>query len=168
MLGTKDTRYHERVYILQQYLFDRFRTTEYWNVLESQIKIYIMDMALNGVRNMYGIESAPEICHQFLFPFEKVKKNSRVVLYGAGNVGKRYFRQLEHSGYCQIVCWVDKNKERFENTIYNVSEPDRLLDIEFDIVIICVANENLAKKIEDDLIEKGIAKSKIIWNDPIY
>lgn len=168
MLGTKDRKYNDRVYILQQYLYDRCRNTEYWDVLERQIDIYIMDMVMNGARHMYGLKFAPEICHQFLFPFHKVKRDSRIVLYGAGNVGRKYFRQLEHSGYCQIVYWVDKSAEKFKNTEWNILLPAEMKNEDFDYIVICVADKKLAGIIKSDLINLGIDENKLVWEDPIY
>jgi len=30
----------------------------------------------------------------YIFPFDKVPKDSRIVLYGAGNVGKQFYEQI--------------------------------------------------------------------------
>lgn len=168
MLGTKDRKYYDRVSVLQRYLYARCRNTEYWNILEKQIDIYIMDMILNGARHLYGLKSAPEICSQFLFPFHRIKRGSRIALYGAGNVGQKFFRQIEHCGYCQIVCWADRDAQKFENTVWRVSPPCILEKGGFDYVVVCAADEELASVIKRELMEMGIEKSRLVWENPVY
>lgn len=43
-----------------------------------------------------------------VFPFRKILKDSKIILYGAGYLGKIYHNQLEVSKYCDVVAWVDK------------------------------------------------------------
>lgn len=43
------------------------------------------------------------------FPFEKIPKESRVILYGAGRVGRSMFEQNQASEHCVIVGIVDSN-----------------------------------------------------------
>lgn len=41
------------------------------------------------------------------FPFKKISRGSKVVLYGAGRVGKSMFEQNETNDYCVITGIVD-------------------------------------------------------------
>jgi len=36
-------------------------------------------------------------------------KGKKIVLYGAGNVGKAYYWNILDDGECLLVAWVDKN-----------------------------------------------------------
>ena len=93
------------------------------------------------------------------FPYEKVEKDSIVVLYGAGNVGKDLFNEINGNNYCKVIAWIDKDYERIGDP---VKSPNILLNIAFDIVLIAVINDNVCKEIYNSLIELGIGKSKII------
>ena len=53
----------------------------------------------------------------WLFPFEKIEKNSTIVLYGAGSVGYEFYCQLTHSGYCKEIIWVDSQYEDGRQTV---------------------------------------------------
>lgn len=46
---------------------------------------------------------------RYLFPFDRVDKGERIVLYGAGDVGEQYARQLTALDYCEAVAFVDRN-----------------------------------------------------------
>lgn len=101
---------------------------------------------------------------KFLFPFEKVKKGASIVLYGAGEVGKIFCAQIEHSQYCQIVLWADKD---YLNKGENVKNPDNIDKISYDMVVVAIKDSNLAEQIRTDLIKKGVDKDKIVWSNPL-
>ena len=67
---------------------------------------------------------------EFLFPFDRVEKGKKIVLYGAGNVGKTYFKQLTKIGYCRELYWVDKNADYILDKC--VKSIDYIENIEFD------------------------------------
>ena len=50
----------------------------------------------------------------YLFPFEKVKRESRIILYGAGESGYEFYQQLMTSGYCEIMAWVDRQYQWYQ------------------------------------------------------
>jgi cytidyltransferase-like protein len=42
-----------------------------------------------------------------VFPFDKVEKGERIIIYGAGRVGAQYAAQLGAIDYCEIVAFTD-------------------------------------------------------------
>lgn len=100
----------------------------------------------------------------FRFPFEKINKDDRIVLYGAGNVGTAYFRQIVCSHYGEVVLWVDKNYKDYDHL---VNEPEKISEVEYDKIVISVANGNVAQKIREYLLSVGVEDKKIIWENPI-
>ena len=109
----------------------------------------------------------PLIKHQqatftYLFPFDKVPMNSKIVLYGAGEVGNLFYKQLVHSDYCDVVCWCDRNYELLSE---NIENPNRIYEKDYNYIIIAIANQKIASEIVNDLTEKGIQPKKIIWGN---
>jgi len=52
-----------------------------------------------------------------LFPFDKVNKGERIVIYGIGNVGQQYARQISALNFCKIAAFADtyaKPNDMFE------------------------------------------------------
>lgn len=45
---------------------------------------------------------------KFMFPYRLIQKGSKVAMYGGGAVGKEFYYQILHSGYCELTVWVDK------------------------------------------------------------
>ena len=62
----------------------------------------------------------------YLFPFHLVEKNSNIVLYGAGNAGKNFAKQVAITGHCNIVAVVDKNYEKAQVRDIPVYSPEWL------------------------------------------
>ena len=99
----------------------------------------------------------------YLFPFEMVDSKANIILYGAGNVGRTYYRQIKYSGYCRIVAWVDYN---YAEKRMGVVAPDIIFSSNYDFIVLAINDENVAKKIMQEFIEKGIEEKKIIWRCP--
>ena len=51
----------------------------------------------------------------WVFPYSKIKKGAKVVLYGAGKIGDAFASQNEATGYCNIVAHVDSNYRDIHN-----------------------------------------------------
>ena len=94
--------------------------------------------------------------YKWLFPFANVEKKSRIVLYGAGAVGRAYYEQVQKSKYCEVILWIDKYVQE-ENIIYPIED---ILNIEYDYVVIARVNESA--RIEMKNVLMGVSEQKII------
>ena len=45
----------------------------------------------------------------WMFPYENVKKDSSVIIYGAGDVGSSFIKQIICDSFCNIAAVVDKD-----------------------------------------------------------
>lgn len=88
-----------------------------------------------------------------------------VVLYGAGKVGKDYYNQLKKMNV-DIVAWADKNYIKLQEKGLEVISPNTLKDFNYDILLICVEDENIKNDILLELDSIGVDKSKIFWQRP--
>lgn len=101
----------------------------------------------------------------YVFPFSDLEPGTRIVLYGAGNIGLRYYQQIFRQKELYMVLWVDKQWERYRKTI-PVTSPEELAFHEYDYIIIAVKKETLAEEIRRELTAKDIAGEKILWRIP--
>lgn len=101
----------------------------------------------------------------YVFPFNSVEKGSRVVLYGAHEVGQSYYRQLEATGYAQVVQWLDDKYERHLKMGMPVSALDALGRVEFDAVVIAMGNQANVRELGLKLLSAGVPLEKIVWMD---
>ncbi|MCL2839575.1 MAG: glycosyltransferase [Defluviitaleaceae bacterium] len=100
----------------------------------------------------------------WLFPFKQIKKDSRIVIYAAGAVGRAYYQQLKLTNYADVVLWVDKHV-----TQKDVNSIDMLIaenSSNYDLILIAANDENTADNIKTELISLGIESGKIVYEKP--
>ena len=102
----------------------------------------------------------------YVLKFNEVFINKKIVLYGAGLVGRDYYLQLMSNSCCQVVNWVDKNFDKYNYKDCTVNPVDTLKNTNYDIILIAVKKESTANQIKDELIEMGIDKDKLYWSEP--
>lgn len=101
-----------------------------------------------------------------LFPFGTVKPNSRIVIYGFGNVGRQYWLQVRRTGYADVVAIVDKNKSKYcliEPNLLDIDEFYALSSTAYDTVVIAISNQIIAHQIGREFQAHGIPSDKIIY-----
>ena len=101
----------------------------------------------------------------YLFPFEKIRKGSRIILYAAGIVGMDYYRQIRDAGQYDIVMWVDRNANGV--TVLEPCSIRKLQDDEYDLVIIAVSSKDVAEQIKGTLREYGVPENKMFFQQPV-
>lgn len=104
-------------------------------------------------------------CYSYPNAKDEFGNGKRIALYGAGNVGKDYYRQLHE--LAEIVTWVDHRWYYLRRDGLMVDCVDSLLVTDYDYVLVAVEKENAAEEIIQDLINLGIDRQKIIWMQPV-
>lgn len=111
-----------------------------------------------SVNELLGFDQRIYLPRYFLESSQLCEK--KIVLYGAGVVGQDCFRQLSLLG-ANIVCWVDKGYERFQDTKYKICSPETILQIDFDIVLICIEGREIQTQVKEELVASGVDENKI-------
>lgn len=101
---------------------------------------------------------------QYLFPFELVPQNSRIAIWGAGQVGRVFYRQIEATQYCIVVAWADKRAAKTDDKLI---DPELLTGLDVEYVVIAIKRESVAEEIRDQLRKMGFSEDKIIWRYPV-
>lgn len=152
IMGKKTLDEPKRLQILLKYLNREFQNADKPGLnLMKQFEIlktyYLMlRMPCEVLRYESGI----------LYPFGKIGKEYRVLIYGAGKFGVEMKAYLENEGFA-IVGWVDKTANR-----ENVMKWEEIDKIKFDCVIIAVLIADAVQQIRDELTKKGIVDEKIL------
>ncbi len=76
--------------------------------------------------------------YKYLFPYEKIPAHSRIVIYGAGTLGQDYLRQMQMTGYCEVVAMADRNYSQYPPMIVPVIPPERIHEFSFDYVVVAL------------------------------
>ena len=130
-----------------------------------QIENYVRTFLAMMVRNWYGIELTSVL---FAFPYNFISRGDKVMIYGAGNVGKSYVNELKLTNYAEIVGWVDKKYDSIkEYHGVHVTAPEQLTEKEFDLLLVAILDETAARAVIANLVDMGIPEDKILWKKPL-
>ncbi|SFL03599.1 hypothetical protein SAMN05216390_108111 [Lachnospiraceae bacterium KH1T2] len=106
---------------------------------------------------------------RFIFPFAMVEKGKKIIIYGAGNIGKELYSQMIITEYCKVVHWVDSNAAFYQEKGLDVEDIHVIDDTVYDYIIIAIGRKDVADSVIKTLIDNyHVDKSKIIWNDYAY
>lgn len=102
---------------------------------------------------------------KYIVPGMNILNGKRVVIYGAGSVGKNYMSQLLSEQNCTIMAWVDQKFKRNAHII--CITPQQLKEIDYDFILIAIKDIKTADEIKRQLLELEIDKEKILWMQPL-
>lgn len=100
---------------------------------------------------------------EYYFENDCFAKDTKVILYGAGRVGRGYYQYIKNTKCVELVAWVDKNYCKEELRQMGVVSIEEIKFVEYDCILIATIYENMANDIKCELMNKGIEARKIIW-----
>lgn len=132
------------------------------------------DLAFDNQINFYSmywlLMKAPYVFKGYgdevFLPIPQIKTSSKIVLYGAGSVGIHWKDYLCNEGI-KLVGWSDKNYKTL-SAKYDICNPQSIVKLEFDYVVIAILRETAVESAKNDLIKLGVPKEKICWIDKKY
>ena len=137
-----------------EFVSQYFEKHTYSKVLMKQLKYHV----IQALMELKFLSDTPITF--YLFPYEKVPADSRIILYGAAEVGESYYNQLRENHYCEIVSWADIRSS--ELSAKGVVSPDTIPSTQYDYIVIAVLSGNQAVSIADSLVQKYQVKRELI------
>lgn len=159
--GTKASVYFTTVGYVYETLKKEFLCHEYKKILMFQLEKLVSSRLVAGIKRYYSM-----FIQKYLFPYELVSCGSRVILYGAGAVGRDFYKQIVENHYCEIILWVDTNYDTIDVPYGEIMSPRAILnENNYDYVVVCVSHVNIAQDIIKDLKNMSVLWEKIVWKD---
>lgn len=156
----RDHCFFEKMFSLYGFLKNEFLRGAYWELLAPQLEHFYV----NAIQLKQQCFSDFRETEEDIFPFWDMGKDARVVLYGAGETGRRFYRQNEQYHFCKIILWADRNYEKLGKEVWQIVPPQRIAMETFDFIVIAVRSAGIMQEIVEMLTGLGIPKEKIIWN----
>lgn len=97
----------------------------------------------------------------YLFPYLKVKRNSKIVVYGAGRIGYYLLKALENSKDYEVIGLIDRNVKEFPILKFPVKDIYEVTNMEYDYIVVAISDEDIAKEVKDGLRDIGVREGKI-------
>jgi FkbM family methyltransferase len=115
------------------------------------------------VNSEYGFKNKMQSKY-FFFPFGEIKSGSKIIIYGAGKMGRLHANLVKSLKYCDILFVADRNYLEIKDFPFNISikPPRDILTADYDYVLIANMDDVISKNILQDLENMGIPKNKIV------
>lgn len=158
MILEESKLYMQGIKLLEKYVCE----DKYKKGLEQHYRQRIKD-ALNKA-NESGVEVS-----DYFFQNPSQLEGKRIVIYGAGGVGRDYYKQIRKYNKCEVVAWIDKDISKSTDMV-EILGPEKLPDINYDALVIAVKRQQLMNEIKEELLKKQYISSEteIIWEEPGY
>lgn len=137
------------------------------DTLLPQLQLKLSTRIARRLASMGFVPEARLELKTYIFPFLNMLDGKRIVLYGAGTVGRHYWKQIYKLDACEAVGWTDQDWQDRRREGLDVSPIGCLLDSEYDFVVIAELEEDAADKAKQELISLGVAEGKILWRRPL-
>lgn len=149
----------EKCEILITYLNDCFQKDIQREVLLKQLGKYETLLYLSRAIDVFDEKTEERI----LMPFGGIEKQAKVVLYGAGGVGKSVKAYFSRYSGIQVIGWVDREYQRYEGTDLDIQSPDTydFENQEIDYIIVCVSSLRAVNSIREYLAQRVCDTRKI-------
>lgn len=95
----------------------------------------------------------------YVLPIRDTGKKERIILYGAGTVGKSYFVQNILNEKYEILAWVDKRHGLMSSLVLPVED---IKNFQYDFILIAIEGESVIKEVKKSLTGMGIPAEKIL------
>lgn len=150
-----DSQYYYKLYLVYKYLSEIFKFDK--NILQQIEAFYQYSVKLRCLDNTQDVTIG-----KWLFPFDKVKKGSNIIIYGYGKVGKTYIQQLEKLNFCNVICIVDSAYEKYQDNGGKIFPIEHIVNKRYDYIVIANASDDVKHKIKNVLMNNFNVEEKSI------
>lgn len=152
-----DEHVYEHMSKAYYYLKEMIKKSIYKEVILKQLDGFMLQNIVRYIPFfLEGRYSAPT----YVFDTQLFPQGSKIILYGAGTIGRQYKRWMDIISIYQLVKWVDQSGGNGVDDVKSIKET------EFDYVLIAVKYKDTADEIKRQLCDYGIAEEKIVWKVP--
>lgn len=101
--------------------------------------------------------------YEYLFPYEKVKCGSDVIIYGAGVMGQDYLKQMQITSFCNVIGFIDKNYKNYSGMCVPVYPSSILKKLHYDYVVIALQKADALNEVINVLHQEDVTDNKIVY-----
>ena len=167
LMNTVNKNYLQNVNCLYLSLEKELKKSAYKKILLPKLEMWIWQMVESAPQFMGFNLEKKNPCIRYLNPFLNLLKGKEVILYGAGAVGKDYYKLYKKTQDMKLVLWVDSNCENLQKEGLPVQSVEQILLTGYDYILIAVKEKYKAKEICKQLQNLGIHSFDILWKEPI-
>ena len=134
--------------MLAEYFWEKARQTAFYE------EIMYQNLETNDIFSLYTV------------PWGMLEAHCKVILYGYGNVGRKFYSQILKTKFAKLIAVCDKRAEDINGLNVPVIHPRELVKYDFDYILIAVEQKIIADAIRAELEAQGIDSTVIRWGSP--
>lgn len=159
---TFNLRYLEAVNAVYQYLIKLYDHPLFTEEMRLQAELYITELLYKGINSRLGFANKNLF---WIDPcwLQEIPSGSKVILYGGGELGQVYRRQLAGRKDLSFAGGMGFGWEGLEEEGEKFFSPEERMPTEYDVVVITIKNSLKAAEVKERLIKDGIPACKIKW-----
>ena len=162
MINKPDCQYLSKVNAAYQYLITLYNHPLFTKSMRLQTELYVTEMLYKGINSRMGFENKNLL---WIDPYwlRELPYGAKVALYGGGQLGQAYHRQLGGREDLIFAGCMDAGWEKFQEDPLTIVSPKDLPETEYDVVVITIKNQTKAREVKEQLMEAGVPEHKIQW-----
>lgn len=125
--------------------------------LNNIIKGYLLSTYM-----LYFFETMQDESLDYIYPFKEVKKNSSVVIFGAGSIGQNILSFLNTTNKVKVVAWIDSKITGYRLGKWETQPVNKILDLQYDFIILSTNRTMYIQEMQNTLRDFGIQDRKIV------
>ncbi len=144
------------------YLMTLYVHPNFTDIMRLEAEIYMMELMFLGINKRMGFQNKNMI---WIDPcwLDRIPIGAVIVLYGVGELGEKYKRQLQSRPDIRLAAIVYDKTERNAQKSLGTYALHELGDLQYDYIVITVKNKEKAADIKRRLTDREIPPEKIIW-----
>lgn len=162
MVHASDKNYLLKVNEVYQYLLKLYKHPSFTKNMRMQSELYVTDLLLKGINTLLGFQTRNLL---WFDPYwlDSIPAGSKVVLYGAGEAGRKCRQQLLSRSNLSFAGCIDFGYEHIQDEVLGVESPEALKTLDYQYIVITIKNPGKAEQVKAQLEELGVAPEKILW-----
>lgn len=163
-VNTTDSSYLSKIDAFCQYAYSLYENPRFTESMRLQMEMYIIELLYKGINSRMPFKNKNLL---WIDPYylDRFPHNASIVIYGAGDFGETYYRQISRRSDVKIVGWVDPNFEKYEETTLKICSPENIDSLNYDYILLAYKNKDKADSVKRKLVISGVDESKILWFD---
>lgn len=151
-----------KVQPVYDYLYALYDHPNFSQTMCLQAEIYIVELLVLGINKRMGFKNKNML---WIDPYwlDKLPQNAKVILYGAGELGEKYRKQMKIRPDLNYLFCVDARYQDMSSKEFPVDIPQKIFRCEFDYIVITIKNRAKAIQIREELVMQNIPEEKIVW-----
>lgn len=134
---------------------------------EAKETVFYEEMLRLGIQQYIQEErtASERLFERFIFPWKRVESGGKVIIYGAGAIGRLFVKQLEATKYAEVHAVCDKRYEEIHDINARLTGPDKLCQLPDYPIVIAIEKKKTADEVIEELAAKGIDCGRLIWEE---